>query len=80
MNKAFLTFGLGPRNCIGSLLAVTNARAVLSAIVLRYKVELAEEETKKDLDPETGLRKLIVYTGTNVYPAKSILIKLTPIA
>src|SRR5699024_4687069 len=79
VSNAFFSFGAGARNCPGSHLALTEARAVISAILRRYRVELAEEETAEDLDAETGLLKLIVHLSLIIHPAKSIAFKLTPI-
>lgn len=78
-NKAFLAFGAGPRNCIGSLLALTEARAVISSLVAKYHIELADAEEADALDHETGLLKLMVFSSVIIHPVKNIYLKLTPI-
>lgn len=42
-NYAFAAFGIGQRNCIGANLAITEIRQVVSALVLRYRIELVSD-------------------------------------
>lgn len=78
-NYAFLPYGAGPRSCIGSKLADTEARAVLSALISSYQVELTNDgEEKKSVDPVTGLLKLTC-NFLIIKPEKNIYLKFTPV-
>lgn len=76
-SAAFLSFGAGTRNCIGRVLAITEARAVISSMLLKYRLELVDEE-KDDLELETGLRKTHCHWAL-IHPAKDIRVKLIPL-
>ena len=74
-NNAFLTFGNGPRFCIGGTLALNETRAVLSSLLLKYHFELASE---LKADPKTGLIETICPTVV-IHPKDPIYLKLTPL-
>ena len=79
LNNAFLAFGSGPRNCIGANLANSEARAVLTAILSRYRVELVESDTSSGaVDSQTGLLKLTCKT-VFIHPEQDVFLKFTPI-
>lgn len=81
-NAAYLPFGVGPRNCIGSVLANSEARAVLTALLSHYTIELAcgtAEDHKSMIDERTGLLRLTCKT-VFIGPEKDIFLKFTPIS
>lgn len=45
---SFLTFLHGPRSCIGQGFAITELKCLLAAVFLRFKMDLAREEDKRD--------------------------------
>ncbi len=78
-NYAFLPFGAGSRSCIGAKLADSEARAVLSAIVSSYRVELASiVDDEEAIDEATGLLRLTCQT-IFIRPEKNISLKFTPV-
>lgn len=72
-NPAYLTFGAGIRNCIGRFLAQSEARAIISSMVLKYQLALVED----DVELHTGMRKVICHS-TIIHPRKDVLLKLIP--
>ena len=73
----FLPFGFGQRSCVGNILANSVARAVLTAILKQYKLELLKQ-TEEGLDPETGLLRLTSKNMT-IKPEKVIYLRLVPV-
>lgn len=73
-NSAFFPFGAGQRNCIGRFLAQSEARAVISSLVLKYQLVLLED----DVDLHTGMRHVICHS-TILHPKKDVFLKLLPI-
>lgn len=69
----FLAFGGGPRNCIGGNLALTEGRAVLAHLLLKYsRIELAVQDDSL-IDPGTGFLKLYCPTVI-IHPQENILL------
>ena len=49
---AYIPFGAGPRFCIGSHLAILEARAIVAAVLRKYKINLAAD---KIVDPYAAI-------------------------
>lgn len=73
-NSAFFAFGAGQRNCIGRFLAQSEARAVISSLVLKYQLVLVED----DVELHTGMRQVVCHS-TIMHPRKDVFLKLLPI-
>ncbi|OTF77368.1 cytochrome P450-like protein [Euroglyphus maynei] len=80
-NPAFLAFGNGPRNCIGSNLALSESRAVLVALIKHYRFELIDDQKSEkftSIDPNSGLLKLSC-PNVIIRPEKDIWLRVTKI-
>lgn len=78
-NPAFLPYGAGQRSCLGYKLADSEARAVLTAILSSYRVELASiVDDEEAVDEATGLLKLACKT-VFIRPERKIHLKFTPL-
>lgn len=62
---AFLPFGIGPRNCIGSRFALMEIKAILYHMLLKFSFELSEN-TQIPLQLEKGLSNLATERGLHV--------------
>ncbi|XP_002974628.2 11-oxo-beta-amyrin 30-oxidase [Selaginella moellendorffii] len=61
---AYLPFGSGPRTCVGQSLAMTEAKAVLAMVLLRFNWELSgsyrhEPDVTLNLQPKFGMPLLL---------------------
>lgn len=68
---AFMGFGLGPRNCVGSKMAVHELKLMIQAIIMRYKVAPCEETIEQYDFISPGL----IFT----IPAKPVKLRFTPV-
>ncbi|KAH7639679.1 cytochrome p450-like protein [Dermatophagoides farinae] len=76
-NTAFQAFGSGPRNCIGGNLAISESRAVITALLRHYRFDLIDENNP-ETDSNTGLLKLCCPTVI-IHPLKNIRLRVTKI-
>ncbi|KAK6035515.1 unspecific monooxygenase [Cooperia oncophora] len=76
-SAAFLSFGLGPRQCIGMRLALMEEKLVLAHLLQRYNI-VATCDTEEDLVPHRfdDIRSEVCYrsTATEVSPLNMYLI------
>ncbi|KAI0739084.1 cytochrome P450 [Daedaleopsis nitida] len=73
--QAFLPFSGGPRGCIGRGFGETEAVAVLSAIVSRYKVEIRDDaRLAGETFEQRAARLLKSQQGLSVYPEHAPLV------
>ena len=63
---AYLPFAVGPRNCIGSVLAIQESKLILAMICQRYQLDLAPGE------------KVEAYAATTMRPRDGIRMVLRP--
>jgi len=64
--KYLLTFGVGPRMCIGKNLAMMQLQLMIATILLRYKIELCDPE--KDLEAIEGFMNKPVEVQIKISP------------
>jgi cytochrome P450 len=68
-NSSFMTFGQGPRSCIGKSFARGEIYCVIACIVGRFSLELQ--------DPETLVTGITM--GASLKPKPDVKVKLTPV-
>jgi cytochrome P450 len=74
---AYLPFGAGPRNCIGSAFAMMEGHLLLATLSQRVKFELVPgqtivEEPLVTLRPKTAIRMVVRRTGGDVQAASGV--------